>query len=72
MANEKPITADEIEAEFAEYAKGIKWQIIQNHIIDEHSIEVDAEEIKEESRKCHQGPVRAIWHSTWMPSSSTP
>ena len=49
VANEKPITAEEIEAEFSEYAKGIKWQIIQNHIIDEHSIEVEGEEIEEEA-----------------------
>ena len=49
VANDKPITAEEIESEFAEYAKGIKWQVIQNHIIDEHSIEVDGEEIKAEA-----------------------
>lgn len=49
IANEKPITADEIEAEFAEYAKGIKWQIIQNHIIDEHDIDVSGEEIQAEA-----------------------
>jgi trigger factor len=49
VANEKPITAEEVESEFEEYAKGIKWQIIQNHIIDEHDIEVDAEEIKTEA-----------------------
>jgi trigger factor len=49
VANEKPITAEEIENEFSEYAKGIKWQIIQNHIIDEHNIEVDGEEIKAEA-----------------------
>lgn len=49
VANEKPITAEEIEAEFSEYAKGIKWQIIQNHIIDEHNLDVDGEEIKAEA-----------------------
>jgi trigger factor len=49
IANEKPITAEEIEAEFEEYAKGIKWQIIQNHIIDEHDIDVEGEEIKVEA-----------------------
>ena len=49
VANEKPITAEEIEAEFAEYAKGIKWQVIQNHIIDEHNIDVEGEEIKAEA-----------------------
>ena len=55
VANEKPITAEEIEAEFSEYAKGIKWQIIQNHIIDEHDIEVDAEEIKTEAGNAIKG-----------------
>ena len=49
VANEKPITAEEIESEFSEYAKGIKWQVIQNHIIDEHSIEVGGEEIQAEA-----------------------
>ena len=49
IANEKPITSEEIEAEFEEYAKGIKWQIIQNHIIDEHDIDVEGEEIKAEA-----------------------
>ena len=49
IANEKPITAEEIESEFTEYAKGIKWQIIQNHIIDEYEINVEGEEIQEEA-----------------------
>ena len=49
IANEKPITAEEIEAEFEEYAKGIKWQIIQNHIIDEHNLDVSGEEIQAEA-----------------------
>ena len=49
VANEKPITPEEIEAEFAEYAKGIQWQIIQNHIIDEHEIDVSGEEIQTEA-----------------------
>ena len=49
VANDKPITAEEIEAEFSEYAKGIKWQVIQNHIIDEHKVNVEGEEIKAEA-----------------------
>lgn len=55
VANEKPITPEEIEAEFSEYAKGIKWQVIQNHIIDEHDIEVDGEEIRTEAGNAIKG-----------------
>jgi trigger factor len=49
VANEKPISKEEVDQEFSEYAKGIKWQVIQNQIIDEHKLEVKREEIESES-----------------------
>ena len=69
---EKPITAEEIEAEFEEYAKGIKWQIIQNHIIDEHDIDVSR---GRRSRPRPATPSRPNTPSTafrWRRSNSTP
>lgn len=32
-SNEKPITEEQIESEYDEYAKGLKWQLIENKII---------------------------------------
>ena len=43
--NEKPVTAEQVEAEFDGYAKGLKWQLIENKIIKENNIQVTKEEI---------------------------
>lgn len=43
--NEKPVTPDQIEAEFEGYSKGLKWSLIENKIIKENGIKVTNEEI---------------------------
>jgi trigger factor len=49
VANDKPISAEQIEAEFGDYAKSIKWQVIQNQIIDENKIKVERADIEKEA-----------------------
>ena len=49
VANDKPISAEQIEEEFGDYAKSIKWQVIQNHIIDENKIKVERVDIEKEA-----------------------
>lgn len=49
VANEKPISAEQIEEDFSDYAKSIKWQVIQNHIIDENKIKVERADIEKEA-----------------------
>lgn len=43
--NEKPVTAEQVDAEFANYAKGLKWQLIENKIIRDNNITVTAEDV---------------------------
>lgn len=43
--NEKPVTAEQVEAEFDGYAKGLKWQLIENKIIKDNNIQVTKDEI---------------------------
>ncbi len=43
--NEKPVTPEQVEAEFDEYTKGLKWSLIENKIIKDHGIQVANEEI---------------------------
>ena len=45
-ANEKPLTDEQLEKEFPEYAKGLKWRLIENHIIKENGLQVNPEEAK--------------------------
>jgi trigger factor len=43
--NEKPVTPEQVEAEFEGYAKGLKWQLIENRIIKDNNISVTNEEV---------------------------
>jgi len=44
-SNEKPISSEQIEAEYDQYAKGLKWQLIKNKIIELNDVKVAAEEV---------------------------
>ena len=46
-ANEQPLTMEQIESEYEVYAKGLKWQIIENSIIREKNLQVSREEAEE-------------------------
>ncbi len=49
-ANEKPITKEQIEEEYDQYATGLKWQLIENKLIKENNIEVAKEEVVEHTK----------------------
>jgi trigger factor len=43
---DKKLTADQVEAEYSSYANGLKWQLIENAIIRDHQLVVNAEELR--------------------------
>lgn len=48
--NEKPLTMEEIEKDYANYAKAMQWRLIENKIIKDNGIQVAAEEATEEAK----------------------
>ncbi len=54
-SNEKPISAEEIEAQYPDFAKSLKWRLITNKLIKEHNITVTQDEVKEHTKKGLQG-----------------
>ncbi|MCF8345401.1 MAG: hypothetical protein K9H13_12260, partial [Bacteroidales bacterium] len=44
--NEKKLTREQIEKDYEEYAKSLKWQLIQNKIIKENDLKVEESDIK--------------------------
>lgn len=44
-ANEKPITKEQIEEEYEQYARGLKWQLIENKLIQENNLGLTQEEV---------------------------
>jgi len=47
--NEKPLTKEQLDAEYPAYAKSMKWKIIENKIIKGNNITVDINEAKAEA-----------------------
>jgi len=48
--NEKPVTLEQVDSEFDNYAKGLKWQLIENKIIKDNNITVTNEEVTEHTK----------------------
>lgn len=44
LSNEKPITPEQLEAEYDGYARNLKWQLVEGKIIKENNIKVEYEE----------------------------
>lgn len=44
-ANEKPVTPEQIEADYPNYAKGLQWQLIENKLIKDHNVKVEPKEV---------------------------
>lgn len=49
--NEKPVTREQVDAEFENYAKGLKWQLIENKIIKENNLQVTREEVIDHTKE---------------------
>lgn len=50
VANEKPVTADEIEKDYPNYAKAMQWRLIENKIIKDNGLQVSGDEAKDEAK----------------------
>lgn len=53
--NEKPVTQEELEKDYPNYAKAMQWRLIENKIIKDNEIKVDAEEATEEAKMFIRG-----------------
>ncbi len=50
-ANDKPVSFEQVDAEFDNYSKGLKWQLIENKIIKENDLQVTNEEVVEHTKE---------------------
>lgn len=44
LSNEKPITQEQVDEDYVNYAKDLKWQLIQGHIFKTNEIQLDHKE----------------------------
>lgn len=50
LSNEKPVTAEEIERDYPQFAKSLRWSLIQKKIKEQENLDVTEEEIRERVR----------------------
>ena len=54
-ANEKPVTMEQVEAEYPMYARQLRWQLIENKLIRDNNINVTPEEATEHVKNILRG-----------------
>lgn len=57
--NQDKLTAEEVEKNYEDYARSMRWQLIENRMIREHNIQVSEEEIRDVFRSYFQRPGSA-------------
>ncbi|MCD4772288.1 MAG: trigger factor [Bacteroidales bacterium] len=50
-SNEGKITKEQLEVQYDSYAKSLRWQLVENKIINDHNIKIDNQEIKTHIKK---------------------
>jgi trigger factor len=49
--SEKPLTMEQVEQEYDMYSKSLKWQLIENKILEEYEIKINNEDLLEHTKK---------------------
>ena len=44
-SSEKPLTIDQVKQDYPQYSKSLKWQLIENKILEEHKLKVDNDDL---------------------------
>ena len=57
--NQDKLSAEEVEKNYEDYARSMRWQLIENRMIREHNIQVSEEEIRDVFRSYFQRPGSA-------------
>lgn len=62
-SNEKPVTIEQVEEEYENYSKGLRWQLIENKLIQDNELTVEQDEILDYAK----GLLAAQWKQYGLP-----
>jgi trigger factor len=51
LTNENPISAEEVERDYAEYRKSLQWQLIFNELVSQDAIQVSQDDVVEKTKE---------------------
>ena len=61
-ANEKPVTAEQIEQDYSNWSKLMKWKLIENKLAKNHELSINEEDMKNETRAFILDQYRRFGH----------
>ena len=62
LATNKDATEDQLNQEYDQYAKSLKWQLIENRIIKENNIKVESDEVVANNKGAFIFQYQSIWN----------
>jgi len=53
-SSEKPLTLDQVKADYPQYSKSLKWQLIENKILEDNNVKINNEDLIDFTKKLVQ------------------
>ena len=44
-SSEKPLTLDQVKVDYPQYSKSLKWQLIENKILEDNNVKINNEDL---------------------------
>ena len=53
-SSEKPLTLDQVKVDYPQYSKSLKWQLIENKILEDNNVKINNEDLIDFTKKLVQ------------------
>ena len=62
-SSEKPLTEDQLKSDYPQYSKSLKWQLIENKILEDNNIKINNEDLIDFTKKLVKGQMQQYGQS---------
>ena len=62
-SSEKPLTEDQLKSDYPKYSKSLKWQLIENKILEDNNIKINNEDLIDFTKKLVKGQMQQYGQS---------
>ena len=63
-SSEKPITMDQVKVDYPQYSKSLKWQLIENKVLEDNKVEINNDDLLEFTKSLVQKQMQQYGQAT--------
>ena len=63
-SSEKPITIDQVKVDYPQYSKSLKWQLIENKVLEDNKVEINNDDLLEFTKSLVQKQMQQYGQAT--------